>query len=121
MRVGFAVVRGRSMEPTLHAGDRLLVRYAAQLRPGRLALVRLPPDADGQPRPVAVKRLTRPHEGGWWVERDNPAYGVDSWLVGAIAPDDVLAVVVGRCWPKPSLLRRRPASDRHNAGPEPRG
>jgi hypothetical protein len=93
------------MQPTLREGDRLLVRYAAAPRPGRLAVVRLPPDANG-PRPIAVKRLSRAEAGGWWVERDNPAYGVDSWQVGAIAADDVLALVLARVWPRPSLLRR---------------
>jgi hypothetical protein len=105
-----AVVRGRSMEPTLHDGDRLLVRYAAAPVPGRLAVVRLPPDADGAPRPVAVKRLSGPRDGGWWVERDNPTEGVDSWLVGAVPATDVLAVVRSRLWPRPSLLRQRPPS-----------
>jgi hypothetical protein len=123
MRVGFAVVRGRSMEPTLRAGDRLLVRYAARPRAGRLAVVRLPADPGGAARPVAVKRLARSPEGlpggSWWVERDNPAYGVDSWLVGAIGADDVLGLVLGRCWPHPSLLRRRPDNRRGNASAEP--
>ena len=49
--VGIAVVRGRSMTPTLRDGDRLLVRYGATPRAGRLAVVRF---ADGV---VAVKRL----------------------------------------------------------------
>jgi signal peptidase I len=107
---GLAIVRGASMEPTLHDGERLLVRYGARGRPGRLAVVRLPADADGRPRPVAVKRLSRseptPSGPGWWIERDNPAYGVDSWQVGAIAAADVVAIVVGRLWPRPSFLRR---------------
>ncbi len=92
-RWGLAVVRGRSMEPTLHDGDRLLVRHGASPSVGDLAVVRLPQ------RPVAVKRLTRREQGGWWVERDNPHEGVDSWLVGAIADEDVVAVVVRRLWP----------------------
>jgi phage repressor protein C with HTH and peptisase S24 domain len=92
-RWGLAVVRGRSMEPTLRDGDRLLVRHGAIPRVGALAVVRLPQ------RPVAVKRVTRRESGGWWVERDNPAEGVDSWLVGAIPDPDVLAVVVCRVWP----------------------
>jgi hypothetical protein len=104
------------MEPTLHPGDRLLVRYAAQPAPGRLALVRLPPDGDGAPRPVAVKRLSRRVAEGWWVERDNPAEGVDSWLVGAVAEADVLALVLLRLWPGPSLLRRRPGNGSRDAG-----
>jgi hypothetical protein len=117
---GLAVVRGRSMEPTLHEGDRLLVRYAAAPAAGRLAVVRLPPAEDGTPRPVAVKRLSRPDGQGWWVERDNPAEGVDSWLVGAIPASDVLAVVVGRLWPGLSLLRRRPDNGGGSAGPDTR-
>jgi signal peptidase I len=90
---GLAVVRGRSMEPTLYEGDRLLVRYGARPRAGDLCVVRLPD------RPVAVKRVTRRVEGGWWVERDNPIAGVDSWLVGPVAQSDVLARVVCRLWP----------------------
>ena len=98
------------MEPTLHDGERLLVRYGGRPAPGRLAVVRLPPDAAGLGRPLAVKRLARPAATpagpGWWVERDNPAAGVDSWLVGAIPATEVVAVVVGRLWPRPSFLRR---------------
>lgn len=94
---GFAVVRGRSMEPTLRDGDRLLVRHGAAPRVGALAVVRLP---DGV---VAVKRVAHREGAGWWVERDNPVAGVDSWSVGAIADDDVVARVVTRVWP----LRRR--------------
>ena len=93
MRVGFGVVRGRSMQPTYLDGDRLLLVHGARPRVGRAAVVRLP---DGV---VAVKRVVRREPGGWWVERDNPAEGVDSWSVGAIPDDDVLAVVVGRVWP----------------------
>jgi Peptidase S24-like len=92
-RVGVAVVRGRSMEPTLLDGDRLLALYGARPRIGRLALVKL------SGRPIAVKRVTRRMEGGWWVERDNPAEGVDSWLVGAVPDREVVAVVVTRFWP----------------------
>ena len=97
-RVGLATVRGRSMQPTLVDGDRLLVRYDASPTPGDLVLVRLPATADG-PRPLAVKRAVRREPGGWWVERDNPDEGVDSWVVGAVADHDVVAVVVARMWP----------------------
>lgn len=93
MRVGLAVVRGRSMQPTYVEGDRLLLVHGARPRVGRAAVVRLP---DGT---VAVKRVVRREAAGWWVERDNPAEGVDSWLVGAIPDADVVAVVVGRVWP----------------------
>lgn len=100
--LGMAIVRGRSMLPTLRDGDRLLVAYGARPRPGRLVLCRLPPDADGVCPPLAVKRLKgaakmdgRPGPG-WWVERDNPAEGVDSWSVGPLSPDAIRAVVLCR-------------------------
>ncbi len=98
---GRVLVAGRSMLPTLRSGDRLLVRWGATPRPGQLVVVRLPGG-----RPVSVKRALRREGEGWWVERDNEAEGVDSWLVGAIPDGEVLGVVLGRYWPRPSLLRR---------------
>ena len=98
MRLGTALVRGRSMVPTLRDGDRLLVRYDLPARPGALVVVRLPD------RPVSVKRAVRRTPDGWWVERDNPAEGTDSWLVGVIPDADVVGVVLCRLWPRP---RRR--------------
>jgi hypothetical protein len=80
------------MEPTLYDGDRLLLAHGAGPRPGGLAVVRLP---DGV---VAVKRTVRREPDGWWVERDNPAVGVDSWTVGALADDAVVARVLCRLW-----------------------
>lgn len=85
------------MEPTLLPGDHLLIRYDAAPIVGRLAVVALPD------RPVAVKRVTHRMEDGWWVERDNPVEGVDSWLVGTIPDADVVARVLCRVWP----VRRR--------------
>ena len=100
---GLVVVRGRSMQPTLHDGDRLLVQHGARPRLGGLVVVRLPG------RGLAVKRATMRQPDGWWVERDNPEEGTDSWLVGAIPEDDVVAVVRARVWPqRPGRLRRRP-------------
>lgn len=98
--LGQAVVKGRSMLPTLRDGDRLLVRYGASPVPGRLVIVRLPGGV------IAVKRATAHGPDGWWVERDNPLEGVDSWSVGAIAEADVLAVVLFRLWP-PARIRHR--------------
>jgi Peptidase S24-like len=106
--LGLAVVSGRSMEPTLYDGDRLLVRYGAPPRPGRLAVVRLPG------RPVAVKRLVSRLDDGWWVERDNPLMGVDSGQVGTIPDGDVLGCVVLRVWPP---RRRRARAWRPGATP----
>ena len=94
------------MLPTLADGDRLLVRWGGTPRSGRLVVVRLP-DADDGPRPVAVKRATHREAGGWWVERDNPREGVDSWAVGVIPDRNVCAAVLLRLWPLPPWTRRR--------------
>ena len=99
--LGFAVVTGRSMEPTLREGDRLLVRHGSVPRIGQLVVVRMPD------RPLAVKRVTARVDDGWWVERDNPAEGVDSALVGTIPDDDVVAVVLWRVWSWRRLARWR--------------
>ena len=101
-RLGVAVVRGRSMTPTLAEGNRLLVRYGARPRPGAVAVVRF---ADGV---VAVKRLDHRASDGWWVVRDNAVEGRDSWSAGPIAEDGVLALVVLRLWPRPGRLPGAP-------------
>ena len=104
-RWGMASVVGRSMQPTLRDGDRLLVSYGRPVRIGDLVLVRLPGD-----RPVAVKRAVRAEPGGWFVERDNPNEGVDSWSIGPVSSDLILAVVLARIAPRPALFaaaRRR--------------
>jgi phage repressor protein C with HTH and peptisase S24 domain len=98
-RWGLAVVRGRSMLPTLREGDRLLVHHGARPRPGRLAVVRLPGGV------VAVKRASLREPGGWWVTSDNPVEGLDSARFGTIPDDAVLAVVRCRIWP-PGRRRR---------------
>jgi Peptidase S24-like len=104
-------VRGRSMLPTLADGDVVLVhslrrvpRVRRRARTGRLAVVRLSPD-----RPLAVKRLGMRDSGGWWVERDNPADGVDSWQLGRPVQDaDILGLVLLRVWPPPFRLPTAP-------------
>ena len=97
-RLGLARVHGRSMLPTLRAGDRLLVRYGVPPRAGQVVVVRFP---DGT---LAVKRATVRDGAGWWVERDNPREGTDSATVGTISDTDVLAVALGRVWPRPRRL-----------------
>jgi phage repressor protein C with HTH and peptisase S24 domain len=91
--LGRVLVRGRSMEPTLRDGDHLLVRWGGAPRPGRLVVVRWPG------RPLSVKRASVLADDGWWVERDNPAEGVDSWQTGPVPPADVLGTVLLRLWP----------------------
>lgn len=102
--VGRCLVRvvGASMQPTLHEGDLLLVRVGARIAAGDLVVVQLP-ERDG----LAIKRAVRLDADGWWVERDNPRAGVDSWAVGAIATTDVMAKVVARVWP-PRRIESRP-------------
>lgn len=97
---GLDVVRvtGRSMLPTLREGDLLVVSARARPHVGAVAVVRLPG------RPVSVKRLVHHVDDGWWVERDNPAEGADSWQFGAVADHDVLAIALARMWPRPSWL-----------------
>jgi len=112
-KLGIAHVHGRSMEPNLHEGDRVLVLYGARPRTGKLAIVRLPDDETGCPRPLAVKRLSGPDPAGgdgWWVERDNPKEGLDSWTVGAIPRDAIRGRVLLRVpsrlhLPVPARLR----------------
>jgi phage repressor protein C with HTH and peptisase S24 domain len=96
--VGFAIVRGDSMKPTLAPGDRLLVRHRGSPRPGRIVVARF---ADGT---VAVKRAAERRPDGWWVLSDNPADGVDSRHRGGVPDEDVVAVVHARVWPRPRLL-----------------
>ena len=94
-------VRGRSMLPTYRDGDVLLVLRGVRPRAGRAHVVHLPPDADGRPRPVAVKRITGRDPDAperWWVDSDNAAEGVTSFDVGSLAEESVAAVVVGRVW-----------------------
>lgn len=107
-RLGLAVVRGRSMRPTLVDGDRLLVVHGAVPKPGGLVVVRIP-RGTSPGTVVAVKRAVRREPGGWWVERDNPHEGVDSWSVGSVPDHDVLARVLLRWWPP----RRRVSAAPH--------
>ncbi len=109
------------MLPTLRDGDRLLVRWGAPARAGRLAVVRLPAAPGAPPLPVAVKRVVAADGVGWWVERDNPAEGVDSWQVGAVPADGVLAVVRWRLWPRPGRPPGDPRAAARPPGADPAG
>lgn len=89
------------MEPALHDGDRLLVRWGrGRARAGAVAVIRLPD------RPLSIKRLAFREPGGWWVERDNPAVGVDSWQVGAVPDEDLIGVALVRLAPSPGRIAR---------------
>jgi phage repressor protein C with HTH and peptisase S24 domain len=106
-RWGLAVVSGDSMRPTYRPGDRLLVGYRRRPAPGDVVVVRAPG------RPVSVKRAverrrTALEEDGWWLLSDDPGRGTDSRTYGAVADEDVLAVVIMRIWP---LAWRRAVPD----------
>jgi hypothetical protein len=88
------------MRPTLEPGDRLLVRYAARVTPGRLVLARFPDGTLAVKRAVE-RRETRTGAPGWWLLSDDPEEGVDSRHRGVIEDRDVVAVVLARVWPRP--------------------
>ncbi len=88
------------MRPTLAEGDRLLVSYRREVRPGAVVVARL---ADGT---VAVKRAaerrtTSSGEPGWWLLSDDPDEGVDSRHRGPVRDQDVIAITILRVWPHP--------------------
>ena len=91
------------MRPTLGPRDLLLLQRGARPRVGDLVVADLPGG-----RGAGVKRAVRQEPGGWWLERDNPVAGADSWLFGAVGASDVRGVVRARLWPRPRRLRRRP-------------
>jgi type IV secretory pathway protease TraF len=93
------------MRPTLSPGDRLLVRYAAPVTPGRMVLARFPDGTLAVKRAVE-RRESRTGETGWWLLSDNPDEGVDSRHRGVVADRDVVGVVVARVWPRPRWARR---------------
>lgn len=91
------------MQPTLRAGDLLLVSYRRPPAVGGLVVARF---ADGT---IAVKRAaeerqTRTGEPGWWLLSDNAAEGVDSRHRGVVGHAEVIAVPLARLWPRPRLL-----------------
>ncbi|WP_104108117.1 S24/S26 family peptidase [Nocardioides sp. 616] len=102
-RLGLARVHGASMEPTLRAGDRLLVRYGVPPRPGSVVLARFP-DGTLAVKRAAGPRSTRSGAAGWWLVSDNPHVGVDSRHRGPVPADAVLAVVLLRVWPRPGRV-----------------
>lgn len=86
------------MSPVLRPGDRLLVDYRAQVRPGRVVLARFP---DGE---LVVKRAAYAVEtfsgaDGWYLLGDNPEQSVDSRHRGPVPSERLLGVVRARVWP----------------------
>jgi signal peptidase I len=99
-----ARVAGPSMTPTVRSGDRLLVRRVARgdtVGEDAVVLARFP----ARPELLVVKRVRSAVPGGHWVEGDNPFVADDSRVFG---PAVVVGRVVGRLWPRPGRLARRP-------------
>ncbi|MGW0432155.1 S24/S26 family peptidase [Micromonospora sp. NPDC003197] len=86
------VVRGQSMSPTLHDGDRLIVRVGRPPTTGDLVVFRaraVVPDAD---LTWMVKRVQRiESDGAVTVRGDNPR-SQDSRHFGAVPPEAILGV-----------------------------
>jgi nickel-type superoxide dismutase maturation protease len=101
--LGRVVVEGRSMEPTLAPGDRLLVARARRPRPGDLVAVRDP----RQPQRLLVKRVVSAEGGRLVLRGDNDAASTDSRSFGPVPG----RLVRGRV-----LRRYAPASRRGRVG-----
>jgi hypothetical protein len=95
-------VLGNSMTPTLLAGDWLLVRHGAPLRPGAIVLARF----RSRPDLVVIKRAVAESDGGWLLASDNPGAGSDSRQYG---PADVQAVAIWHWCTGAGLSRGWPA------------
>jgi nickel-type superoxide dismutase maturation protease len=87
------VVSGRSMEPTLAPGDRLLVIRWGRVHPGDVVAVRDPRGT----RRVLVKRVAAVLDAGVVLRGDNPTASTDSRSFGPVPPTAVLGRVV-RCY-----------------------
>lgn len=103
------VVRGRSMAPTLLAGDVLLTIPVIGIRhrllaPGRVVLVTDPEDE----RHLVVKRIVAVGEGALWLEGDDPAHSTDSRRWGWVPTGHVRRLAVRR-WPQLRTPVRRQA------------
>ena len=89
------VVEGRSMEPGLAPGDRLLVTRAGRVHPGDVVAVRDP----RHPRRVLVKRVAAVLGDEVAVRGDNPGASTDSRHFGTVPARSVLGRVARRYAP----------------------
>jgi len=99
-RLDVVQVRGRSMEPTLRHGDRLLVvRRSARI--GDIVLAADP----REPEREIVKRVVGRGPGGLVLRGDNPAFSTDSRIFGTVPPSSAHWRVLLRYWPPPRAGR----------------
>lgn len=66
-RVVIVTVHGRSMEPTYHDGDKVLVRRNSTLRPGAVVVVERPDDGDPLDTPPRSKAKNSPMSSRMWI------------------------------------------------------
>ncbi|MDX6198406.1 MAG: hypothetical protein QOJ79_1557 [Actinomycetota bacterium] len=97
MRIGTVLVTGPSMVPALRAGDCLVVRRGARVRPGDVVVGRY----RSRPELLVVKRAVEAREGGWLLASDNPFVPAPEGVA------DVEARAVLRYWPVSRLGRVR--------------
>jgi nickel-type superoxide dismutase maturation protease len=99
------VVRGPSMVPAIHDGDRLIVWLRPPRRTppvGRVVLIELPD------RPLSVKRLAAIEpDGRIRVEGDNEFGSTDSRSLGPLPATSLVGVVLVRLWPRPGTLPQK--------------
>lgn len=94
------VVEGGSMEPTLYAGERLLIRGkllggASRIVRGDIAVL---PDPR-EPSRLLVKRVGSVVADRLYLVGDNPEASTDSRVFGAVERDAILGRVISRYWP----------------------
>lgn len=82
------------MEPTLRPGDLVLVWWGGRGAPGRMVVFTHPTEGVLTVKRVAHADPADPRR--WWVQRDNPCVGSDSWSFGSVATGDVLGRVLAR-------------------------
>ena len=95
-------VAGRSMEPALFDGDRVLVdRWTYRRRAARAGEVVLLTGPGGRPlvKRVSADAPAAPAADELWVVGDNPAASVDSRQFGAVSRGRLRGRVVFRYWP----------------------
>ena len=101
-------VAGRSMEPTLRAGDFLIALGGLRPRIGSMVVVEHPERSDLE----LVKRVTgaqrlAPDRALYWVAGDDAAASTDSRTFGPVESARVKGVIVARYWPRDRLRRFR--------------
>lgn len=104
-------VRGASMAPTLHDGDRLVALGRLRGRPGDIVAVRDP----RVPSRILVKRVSGLEDDhSLRVSGDNPQVSTDSRTFGPVPPALVVGRVVWRYWP-PARRGAAPCTDPQGA------